>query len=307
MLGKLIQLAFDWLDGQSTQTSRLAPSDHPAEAPSLQLTESPRYPLRSPSSLLNSSITPPRPENLRAVGDQLQEQKPSAEHRRRIVIQGQTIDYLFERSQRRTIGFIIGTHGLAVRAPRTTSMQEIESAITEKATWILKHLNAIKQRQASTLQAPVQWHCGMPIEYLGEHFTLQLGALATQINLEEKRIYLALPSHAESQTIQAALQLELKRMALTLFECRLNHYAPQLNVRWRSLKLTNAKGRWGSAKSDGTIRLHWRLMHYRLAVIDYVVVHELSHLRHMNHSAEFWQTVASILPNYKALKKELRH
>jgi predicted metal-dependent hydrolase len=93
---------------------------------------------------------------------------------------------------------------------------------------------------------------------------------------------------------------------LLLFEERLNHYAPVLGVHWSALKLSNAAGRWGSAKSDGSIRLHWRLMHYRLCVIDYVVVHELSHLRHMNHSPKFWATVESVMPDYKQLKRELR-
>jgi predicted metal-dependent hydrolase len=90
-----------------------------------------------------------------------------------------------------------------------------------------------------------------------------------------------------------------------LFESRLHFFAPQLGVNWRSLKLSSAQGRWGSAKSDGSIRLNWRLMHFRLPVIDYVVVHELSHLRHMNHSPQFWETVHSIMPDYAKRKTEL--
>jgi predicted metal-dependent hydrolase len=77
-------------------------------------------------------------------------------------------------------------------------------------------------------------------------------------------------------------------------------------VRWRTLSLSNADTRWGSASADGTIRLHWRLVHFRLPVIDYVVAHELSHLRVMNHSPRFWETVESVVPDYAVLRKQLK-
>ena len=64
--------------------------------------------------------------------------------------------------------------------------------------------------------------------------------------------------------------------------------------------------RWGSAKSDGSIRLHWRLVHFRPEVIDYVVAHELSHLRVMDHSPRFWDTVRSVVPDYAELRGQLK-
>jgi predicted metal-dependent hydrolase len=95
------------------------------------------------------------------------------------------------------------------------------------------------------------------------------------------------------------------RQAKALFEERLNHFAPLLQVRWTRLSLSNADKRWGSAKSDGSIRLNWRLMHFELPVIDYVVAHELSHLRVMNHSPQFWETVGSLLPDYEQRRHAL--
>ena len=73
-----------------------------------------------------------------------------------------------------------------------------------------------------------------------------------------------------------------------------------------SFSTSSAATRWGSAKSDGAIRLHWRLIHFRLDVIDYVVVHELSHLRVMDHSPRFWDTVGTVVPNYAELRGELK-
>ena len=90
------------------------------------------------------------------------------------------------------------------------------------------------------------------------------------------------------------------------FAQRLNHFAPIVGVQWRKLGISSARTRWGSAKSDGSIRLNQRLMQVHPSLLDYVVIHELSHLREMNHSPRFWAIVKSILPDYVRLRKELK-
>jgi len=225
---------------------------------------------------------------------------------RQILLNNQPINYHFERSKRRTIGFMVGKHGLTVRAPRWTPVCEVEAAIVEKSSWILKQLHAARERQIHSANAAMVWQDGARLDYLGEAFTMHLGAMVSTIDEVKKCMWVALPGTAGESQVQEAVQSAIQRAALLLFEARLNHYAPLLGVRWTRLKLSNANGRWGSAKSDGSIRLNWRLMHYRLPVIDYVVVHELSHLRHMDHSSRFWDTVKSVMPDYAKLKKELK-
>jgi len=119
-------------------------------------------------------------------------------------------------------------------------------------------------------------------------------------------LHVALPHAASAAQIRDAVQAWLMRQAKRLFTERLDHYAPQLRVEWRKLVLSNAGTRWGTAHSDGTIRLNWRLIHFRLPVIDYVVAHELSHLRVMDHSPRFWETVATVVPHYEQLRGQLR-
>ena len=80
-----------------------------------------------------------------------------------------------------------------------------------------------------------------------------------------------------------------------------------LGVQWKKLGLSNAGTRWGSAKADGSIRLNSRLIHLRMSVIDYVVAHELSHLRVMDHSPRFWDTVRSVVPDYAELRHQLKN
>jgi predicted metal-dependent hydrolase len=119
-------------------------------------------------------------------------------------------------------------------------------------------------------------------------------------------LQVALPHNATPEQIRDAVQAWLMRQARQLFLQRLEHFAPQLQVSWRKLSLSNAGTRWGSACMDGSIRLNWRLIHFRQAIIDYVVVHELSHLRVMDHSARFWDTVRSVVPDYAALRGQLK-
>jgi len=102
------------------------------------------------------------------------------------------------------------------------------------------------------------------------------------------------------------VQAWLMRQAKRLFTERLNHYAPHLGVQWRKLSLSSAGTRWGSASADGAIRLNWRLIHFKQSVIDYVVVHELSHLRVMDHSPRFWDTVRTVVPDYAELRSQLK-
>jgi predicted metal-dependent hydrolase len=96
------------------------------------------------------------------------------------------------------------------------------------------------------------------------------------------------------------------RQAKALFVERLNHFAPQLGVHWQRVSLSSAATRWGSAGADGAIRLNWRLIHHKLEVIDYVVAHELSHLRVMDHSPRFWETVQSVMPDYAQRRRVLK-
>lgn len=98
----------------------------------------------------------------------------------------------------------------------------------------------------------------------------------------------------------------MQQQAQAVFTERMNHYAPLLGVHWRTLSLSQANTRWGSASSNGTIRLHWRLVQMPPEVLDYVVVHELAHLREMNHSARFWALVEQILPDYKQRQLQLK-
>jgi predicted metal-dependent hydrolase len=106
--------------------------------------------------------------------------------------------------------------------------------------------------------------------------------------------------------VRDAAQAWLMRQAKRVFAERLDHFAPQLGVEYSRLRLSSAGTRWGSASVDGTIRLNWRLIHLKLDMLDYVVVHELSHLHHMDHSPQFWDVVARVMPDHALRRRALK-
>lgn len=224
--------------------------------------------------------------------------------------------YLFQRARRRTIGFSIGPDGLVVRAPRWTPLYEVEAALQEKTDWLVRKLHEVQERQTRLHGLRVDWRDGAMLPFLGQAVTLQLdpaqvfasaGAqLIVPTPTGRTTLKVGLACTAEPHQIRDAVQAWLMCQARDNFEQRLRHFAPLLQVQWKKLSLSSAHTRWGSAKGDGSIRLNWRLIHFAQDVIDYVVVHELSHLRVMNHSPQFWDTVRSVVPDYAHQRKQLK-
>ncbi len=261
---------------------------------------------------------------------------------RRIQLGTTDVAYAFRRGKRRTIGMAIGPDGLEVSAPRWVTVGEVESALREKADWIARKLVEMQERQQQLGAARIVWADGVVLPYLGDQLQVVLDssstlkknsaqfepALPSQLGDEPARspapqecaewraaeaaaqalhtLRLGLPLNAEPQQIRDAVQAWLMRQAKALFVERLNHYAPQLGVQWQRVSLSSAATRWGSASANGAIRLNWRLVHHKRDVIDYVVAHELSHLRVMDHSPRFWETVQSVMPDYAQRRRVLK-
>lgn len=240
---------------------------------------------------------------------------PEASHSARL--QGREVAYLLRRSARRSIGFSVGQQGLEVTAPQWVAMPEIESALQTKAGWIVRKLQEAGQRQQIKQEARILWQDGGVLDYLGQPMILRLtgGASTLLVTRQTHReqgadgsqsLHLPLPVQAPAAQVRAAVQAWILREARSYFTARMLHHAATMDVRWNALRLTSASTRWGSANSSGIIRLNWRLMQHSPQIIDYVVVHELAHLHHMDHSPQFWAVVAQVLPDWKQLRRALR-
>jgi predicted metal-dependent hydrolase len=234
---------------------------------------------------------------------------PLSGDKRRLMLEEQPLDYTLRRSKRRSIGFMIDDDGLRITAPKWVTLGEIESAIREKQHWIFAKLMEQRERAGRRLQPEMKWQNGATLPYLGHSVTLRIQpAQAASIHYDEKQLELTvcLPADASEQQLKDRVLCWLQNEAIRLFGERLPLYAEKLGVRYASFSLSSAKTQWGSCTADGRIRLNWRLMHFPLQQIDYVIAHELAHLREMNHSPRFWSTVQSIFPEFKTARKALR-
>ena len=235
---------------------------------------------------------------------------------REIRLQQHLVAYALKRVRRRSIGFIVGTEGLSVNAPKWVGLGDIEAALHEKAGWILRKLAEQQERGQRLQAARVDWRDGTGIPFLGETVIIVLDARATGAILNTDAtalpgvprltLHVGLPQSATAEQIRDTVQSWLQRQARRVFEERCRHFTQQLGVRYTRLSLSSAQTRWGSASADGSIRLNWRLIHFGLLTIDYVVVHELAHLREMNHSPRFWDVVRSVVPDYEQVRGTLK-
>lgn len=224
------------------------------------------------------------------------------------------LDYTLRRSKRRSIGFVIDDDGLHVAAPRWVTVAEIEGAIREKERWVFAKLAQRRERSAR-MRPPMEWRDGASLPYLGREVVLRIlqhqhqqqqRQQATHFDADRNELLVCLPSDAGEQQLKDQVLGWLQREAKRVFAERLPLYAEKLGVEYRSFALSSALTQWGSCTHDGRIRLNWRLMHFGLQQIDYVIAHELAHLREMNHSPRFWATVQSVFPEFEAARRALR-
>lgn len=217
------------------------------------------------------------------------------------------VGYALRRARRRSIGFVVAADGLSVAAPRWVTLADIEAALHEKAGWILRKLAEQRERTQRREAARIEWRDGAVVPFLGRPLAVVLDAAAAGalLDADAATLRIGLPPHADAAQIRDAVQGWLQRQARRVFEQRCAHYAERLGVRVRRLALSSAQTRWGSANADGAVRLNWRLVHFALSTIDYVVAHELAHLREMNHSARFWDVVRSVIPDYERARDAL--
>jgi predicted metal-dependent hydrolase len=235
---------------------------------------------------------------------------------RDVHLDGHLVAYEMRRARRRSIGFVVGPEGLSVSVPRWVGVKEVDSALQEKRGWILRKLREQRERALRLHTARVDWRDGTGLPFLGDTVVIVLDPRTTGAVLDSegeglpgvprRLLRVGLPHNATPEQIRDAVQSWLQRQARRVFEERCAMFALRLGVHVRRVALSSAATRWGSANADGSIRLNWRLVHFGMAVIDYVVAHELAHLREMNHSPAFWDVVRSVLPDYEHSRLALR-
>ena len=221
---------------------------------------------------------------------------------RRVVLPEGVLHYRFVRARRRTIGIVVRRGEVEARAPRHVPLAEVEAFIRLKARWIAKRLS-----ESTPKPPPLRWTEGEALPILGRAARLSASSDANAVRLTQDCLLLPLSAFARWRELTIDW---LRAAAFELFRERVRHYAQSLGVREPSLRLSSAQTQWGSCRRTrgecGRVLINWRLIHLPPHLADYVVAHELAHLREPNHSPRFWAIVAQLFPDYLSARRELR-
>ena len=217
---------------------------------------------------------------------------------------GQHIIYQLDLRARKTIGLKITANGLVVHAPKRISATQLQQVLLEKSSWIQQKLALREANQV----APMQWREGEPLLFMGQDIVLALQPHVTNkaVILQGNRLLVRSPQVDQPAFVARKVLQWYAQQALPDFRRRVELVAAQMGEKITSVALSNAKSRWGSCNSRKQIRLNWRLIQAPPHVIQYVVCHEMAHLREMNHSAKFYAVQESLFPNHVQAEKELR-
>ena len=210
----------------------------------------------------------------------------------KVRINDQIFEYTLKRSARKSIAIEIGYDGrMVVRAPFRVPMEKVEELIENKKDWIYENLT----KRIS--QKPDKGDC---VYYLGKKLPLKI--------VEEKTAHLSVRVEEESMVIrkpvgfalnkEALLEHWYRKMALELITEKVQDYSRIMQVSYQNITIKDQKTRWGSCSSRGNLNFNYRLIMAPLEVLEYVVIHELAHRVHMDHSAAFWDEVACVMPEY---------
>lgn len=214
---------------------------------------------------------------------------------------GTSKSYKLIRSKRRTIALAVTADAsLIVRAPMNTPLSYIERLVTTKIDWIRKAIARVSSRPRPITH---EYTDGESFLYLGKSHKLSIAK-----NADKKLTFQSgfILSAREKRHARELLVSWYKREAKKKISERVEWCARRAGISYKSIKITTANRRWGSCSTSGNLNFSWRLIMTPLSVIDYVVVHELAHLEHKNHSKAFWNSVKVMCPNYEKAKSWLR-
>lgn len=205
--------------------------------------------------------------------------------------------YQVKRTHRKSLKLSITPDAeLFVEAPFYLREEAIEQFVQKHATWIEEHLKLAQEQRKSR----VQWLEFVP--FMGKNYAVHIWQ-DKEVFLTKKGIYV--PESIDPQQERKKVIAWYRKQAEIIFGKRAAYWAQIMQCQYTQLKISSAKKRWGSCTSEGHIAFSWRLVQAQPAAIDYVIIHELAHLRVMDHSPAFWEQVSAYCPDYKDRKKLL--
>ena len=212
------------------------------------------------------------------------------------------IDYKIIYSDRKTLSIIVERdRSITVRAPHRTTKKQIEKALNRKKLWLYEKINHIQKYPKKVKQK--EFVSGENVMYLGRNYKLDVSANSQDGIHFNQRFTIAKQSRITASELFRNWYIEKAHEKIVP---KAKFYAKQLGVNYNKIMILNLKMRWGSCTLNNNLNFNWRLIKAPMYVIDYIIVHELTHLIESNHTEKFWNIVSIQVPRYEKAKKWLR-
>ena len=210
--------------------------------------------------------------------------------------------------RRKTVAIRIVERSVHLTVPMHLSEKHITLLLAQKDKWIRKKL---AQDAEKPQLRPRTFVSGEAFPYLGKNYLLELSAGARgEVRLKDGCLRLTIPEKLQDEPGRQYIKNQLARWyrdrATGWLDVKTREFSGQLGVHPNHVEIKYFKSRWGSCSMDGTIKFNWRIIMAPHRIVDYLVVHELAHLVHHNHSPDYWRTVEHCLPNYRELRRWLK-
>jgi len=218
-----------------------------------------------------------------------------------------TIDYTIVYRDRKTMAIEVNPNGeVFVIAPKDTTLDKIEEKIQKRASWISKQLRFYSGATTNIYQN--EWVSGESIHYLGRQYRLKVSQGKPQIKLQGKYLFVQVADVQNKSKIEILIKKWYLKHAIEKFSERLHLLKSILErekLEIKELKIRRINKRWGSCTKEGNIILNENLIKVPVHCIDYVLIHEICHLKHHNHSPAFWSMLTKYCPDWVKLKEKL--
>jgi predicted metal-dependent hydrolase len=219
------------------------------------------------------------------------------------------IEYrLLPGADRQTTDIVIERNGLiTVRSPLKMTPEQVDETVLDKRMWIYRNL--AEWHELNTSRVNREWVSGESFLYLGSSYRLQLVQEQDKpLKLKDGRFCMlrSIVDAGGNDAAHQAIESFYKEKGLPRIQKRVSHFADKVGVTAGSVQIKDLGYRWASCLKNGDMHFHWKCLMASLTVIDYIVVHELCHLRHRDHSDAFWNEVDKVLPDYRERKEWLR-
>ncbi|MBO9131048.1 SprT family zinc-dependent metalloprotease [Bacillus sp. 165] len=214
---------------------------------------------------------------------------------------GETIDFYINYKKQRNMGIYIDIHGnIEVQAPKGTSVESVRQLLEEKWDWIQQNSKEMKERKRGPKEKA--YDHGESFLYLGNEYPIQIvqdmNVKQDHVVFEGDKLHIYV-KQLDEEKIKQALKRFYYQQCKALVEKSIQSYQSYFKTKPRSIRISDSNRNWGTCDSKMQLTFNWKLAMAPMKVIEYVVVHEMCHMVHMNHDRSFWRLVGKIMPDYK--------